>query len=264
MDIKLLSIDNQMKISDLDRKRYKAMGVHSTVVGSFTAAEAKLSEGGFDMIVINFDDETITPKALAEHYKTSKDHGSLPIVVTTVQSAERAAKALKGFVDLVIEFPIPSQQYVEQLRALLDQQTRQHQRINQSFTATITVLAGPATGKPRLLKALPTGERSGETSTAALRIACSVEDISSTGMLVGLDDQLDIGAQIEVQLQLPGYKKPFVASGNVVRQVPLSGEQTKPCGLGVKFHGFRGDSEKRLKNYLAKQHTRNSKISYYL
>lgn len=260
MDIKLLSIDNQMKISDLDRKRYKDMGVHSTVVGSFTDAEAKLAESPFDMIVINFDDETINPKALAEHYKNAKDHGKMPIVVTTVQSADRAAKALQGFVDLVIEFPIPSQQYVEQLRALLDQQTRQHQRINQSFAATITVLN--SSEKPRQLKAVPSGDRASEL--AAQRIACSVEDISSTGMLVGLDDQLAVGAHIEVQLQLPGYKKPFVASGNVVRQVPLNGEETRPCGLGVKFHGFRGDSEKRLKNYLAKQHTRNSKISYYL
>lgn len=261
MDIKLLSIDNQMKISDLDRKRYKDMGVHSTVVGSFTAAEDKLGGGTFDMIVINYDDETINPKALAEHFKKSADYGELPIVVTTVQSADRAARQLKGFVDLVIEFPIPSQQYVEQLRSLLDQQTRQHQRINQSFTATITVLPKPSPASQKAIKAV-TSERPTDLNTS--RVVASVEDISSTGMLLGLDDNLDIGANIEVQMQLPGYKKPFVASGNVVRQVTLNDDNAKPCGLGVKFHGFRGDSEKRLKNYLAKQHTMRSKISYYL
>lgn len=261
MDIKLLSIDNQMKISDLDRKRYKDMGVHSTVVGTFTAAETKLATGGYDMIVINDDDESLDAKALAEHFKGSKDYGDLPIVITTVQSAERASRRLKGFVDLVIEFPIPSQAYVEKLRSLLDQQTRQHQRINQSFTATITVLPGSGHQGKRVIKAV-TSEKAPDLG--AQRIIASVEDISSTGILVGLDDPLAIGAHIEVQLQLPGYKKPFIATGNVVRQVPLKGEDTKPCGLGVAFQGFRGDSEKRLKNYLTKQHTRNSKICYYL
>lgn len=259
--IKLLAIDNQVKISDLDRKRYKTMGVQSTVVGSFAESEDKLSQGDFDMIVINYDDESINAAALAEHYKNSKDYGKMPIVATTVQSAEKAGKALKGHADLVIEFPIPGQQFVEKLRSLLDQQTRQHQRINQQFTATIALL--PSGTMPVSTRKAAGSHLKAVTDTPQ-RMMASVDDMSSTGILLGTDDPLDIGSHIEVQLQLPGYKKPFIATGEVVRQVKPSEESSKPCASGVKFHGFKGDSEKRLKNYLTKQQIISSKISYYL
>lgn len=257
-NIKLLAIDNQSKVSDLDRKRYKSMGVHSSVVGTFAEAQEKLDSGSFDMILINYDDESLNAAALTEHYKDSQASRKMPIVVTTVQSAEAAAKALKGKADLIIEFPIPGQQFVEKLRGLLDQKTRQHQRINQSFSATISVAERSESKRP--LKAV--SDKPFEQKLS--RILATVEDISSTGILLGLDNEIPVGENIEVQLQLPGYKKPFVANGKVVRQVQLTDEGAKPQAVGVKFHGFRGDSEKRLKNYLTKQQIISSKISYYL
>lgn len=237
--IKLLSIDNKAKFSELDRKRYRNMGVLSHVVNSFTEAETELNTNSYDIIVLNFDYEKIDAASIAYHFKQTKEFSSIPIVITTVQDKGKAAKKMKDNSDLLIEFPIPGPAFVEKIRSLLDRQTRQNQRITHKLVASYI-----SKGK---------------------KYEASVEDISSTGVLLGIKNPITSGESVEIEFTLPGYKKPFKATGEVVREVDIKKdmpENTK--AIGAKFINFHGDSEKRLNSFLAKQEIVDSKLSYYL
>ena len=78
---------------------------------------------------------------------------------------------------------------------------------------------------------------------------CQSENLSATGMLVRSEDSAPVGTPVAANFTVPGSAEPIEATGRVVRET-MPGEIP---GIAVHFEGFAGDSEARLKSYLAQR-----------
>lgn len=239
--IKMLSIDDKMLTTDLDRAGYRNMGFLVRLVSSFQQAQKAISENGVDIIVINSDYEKIDALAICQHFKSSPETQHIPIVITSVQtSAAVRNAALDAGADLFVEQPIPRQYFIEKLKKTLDQVTRGTDRINLQEKVSLKI-----------------GDQNYELP---------IGDISSSGMLVATEISIANGGEkVELSFAIPGYRKPIEAHGIVVRRIHADGNTaTKMSGFGIKFESFKGDSKKRLEKYVSKTSDHDGKMIYYL
>ncbi|OPY93087.1 MAG: PilZ domain protein [Syntrophaceae bacterium PtaU1.Bin231] len=77
---------------------------------------------------------------------------------------------------------------------------------------------------------------------------CQTENISASGMLLRVDQQVPVGGDVRFELMLPGDTKPLRGSGTVVRHTYERRERIS--GLGIRFVGFEEDGQARLETYL--------------
>jgi len=238
--IKMLSIDDRMLTTDLDRAGYRNMGIVVKLATSFHEAENSLKDG-IDIIVINMDYQKIDALSVCRHFKEMEISAEIPVVITSVQTSASARKsALDAGSDLFVEQPVPRQYFVEKLKKLLEQKTRGEDRIDVKESVHLTY-----------------GTKS---------YHFPIGDISSSGMLVATEMDIPDGEAVEVSFLLPGYRKPIKAKCRVVRKITAEeGNLAKKIsGLGIRFEKFSGDSQKRLDRYVAKTSDKEGKMIYYL
>jgi CheY-like chemotaxis protein len=238
--IKMLSIDDRMLTSELDRAGYRNMGILVKQVASFAEAQDILSSETIDIIVINLDYEKIDALTICRHFKSTTNIAQLPVVLTSVQtSAAVRKKSLDAGADLFVEQPLPRQYFIEKLKKLLDQMTRANDRVDLKETVKITF--------------------------SNREFDLPIGDISSSGMLVATELDFPDGAVVNLSFLIPGYKKAIECSGTVVRTIRADGNTaTKATGVGIRFEKFDGDSEKRLERYIAKTSDKDGRMIYYL
>ncbi len=237
--IKMLSIDDRMLTTDLDRAGYRNMGIivrHST---TFSEAQQILSSDKIDIIVINLDYEKIDALGICKHFKSHNTTKDIPLVMTSVQTTAAARNSsLAAGADLFIEQPLPRQYFIEKLKKLLDQVTRSTERIDVGVRVQI--------------------HHNKDSYTY------EIADLSKTGMLVLCEKQpIPEGSSVKLSFMVPESKKPIEASGTVVRHVKTQGTEPRE-GLGIRFQSFSGDSERRLERYVEKVSDSSGKMLYYL
>lgn len=239
--IKLLTVDDRTVTTDLDRAGYKNMGVIVKLVKNFQETEEALKAEPIDLLVINHDYSKVDGLAICRHLKKLDAYKEVPIVITSVQtSAATREAALEAGADLFVEQPIPRQYFIEKVKRLLAQRTRNNDRVAHHGTAML--------------------HYEGE--------ACSVPigDLSASGVLISTNLELRQGLEVEMKFVIPGYKKPIHAKGEVVRILKpkeINGQDGNG-GIGIRFKEFFGDSEKRLDRYVAKSTDEQHGMLYYL
>lgn len=240
--IKMLLIDDKMLTSELDKAGYRSMGISVKQVANFAETQEVFKKETVDLLVINMDYSKIDAPTICQHYKNSPETAALPIVLTSVQSSASVKNsALKAGADLFVEQPLPRQYFIEKLKKLLDQVTRDNNRIDLQEQATLIW----------------------EDQTFVLPIA----DISSSGILVSTHENIPGSELVRLSFCLPGNKTPLKIGGRVVRRIEPSDTATapkKPSGLGIRFETFEGDSETRLEKYIASSSDHDKKLIYYL
>ena len=240
--IRMLTIDDRMLTTDLDRAGYRNMGIAVKHVSSFKDAQDAVEDGAADIIVINMDFEKVDGIAICQHFKSNDEYKEIPVVLTSVQSAASVKKsALGAGADLFVEQPLPRQYFIEKLKTLLEQQTRGNDRVEGLDAMVVLKIKGKTYDLP-------------------------IGDISTSGMLVTTDLDLPDQEAVEMTFSLPGYRKPIQAKGQVVRKINTIAGNTAHAivGVGIRFESFQGDSQKRLDKYVAKSNDKEGKMIYYL
>ena len=238
--IKMLVIDTRTVTTNLDRAGYRSMGVTVKSAENFKEANEIIESRPIDIIVINNDYAGIDAPIAVTEFKKQDSTREIPVVVTSVQtSAETRKRNLNAGADLYVEQPIPRQYFIEKLKKLLEQQTRATERVSLNGVADI--------------------EFNGEKSNIP------IGDLSTSGLLLTTDRDIEKGTKIYLSFEIPGYKKPIAVEGEVVRKIEkIESDPNRPHGLGVRFVDFQGDSEKRLEKYVTKTADENSRMIYYL
>jgi len=241
--IKMMTIDDRMLTTDLDRAGYRNMGIAVKQVTSFQDAKNALSKETIDIIVMNLDYDKIDALLICKHFKTQPESKDIPIVVTSVQtSATVKNNAINAGADLFVEQPLPRQYFIEKLKKLLSQQTRSDDRVGLKESVAVTF--------------------NGQT------LDFPITDLSISGMLIAADMKLlkvSDGEVVELSFVIPGYRKPVEVEGRVVRKISVDGNTaTEIKGIGIRFEKFSGDSEKRLEKYVAKTTDKEGRMIYYL
>lgn len=237
--IKMLLLDDRMVTTDLDRAGYRAMGVIVRSAISFQEAQEIVAKEKVDILVINYDYQKISAPLVCKHFKAQAETKELPVVITSVQTTAEARKTSLGAgADLFVEQPVPRQYFIEKLKKLLEQKTREQERVE--FRGDAVVVASNGT-----------------------EIKAPIGDVSSTGILISTELSLATDTKVEISFSLPGYKKPIQANGIVARSIPKS-EGNRFSGIGIRFVDFLGDSQKRLERYVSKTADEEARMKYYL
>lgn len=237
-NLTLLLIDDKSLTTDLDRAGYRKMGVTIRQAQTFQQAEDVLKGSDIDIVVINSDFKDINGLALCEHFKRQRETANIPIVITSVQDKPKELKNyIKAGMDLFVEQPVPRQFFIEKLRGLLDQKTRENDRLDFDGVVSFTI-----------------DEK---------EISCQIGDISKTGLLLLMSDNLPLDRSVEIDFSVPDYKKPIKVNGIIVRDIPKK-DSSERLGYGVRFDSFLGDSKRRLEKYLSKLNVEDPKLIYYL
>ncbi|SMF14324.1 PilZ domain-containing protein [Pseudobacteriovorax antillogorgiicola] len=233
--LKILSIDEKRITSDLDKAGYRKIGAQIIHVSSYAEAERILSEQEINILVINYDYKEVDSVATCEHIKRSRN---IPVVFTSVQNVPKKILKKELGPDLFIEQPIPRQYFIEKLRNLLDEQIRDTDRVTHGGSVAFNF--------------------EGED------VNCPIQDISKSGILLSTEQNLPSGTVLDMSFSIPGYKKPIRVEGEVVRKIEADRKRERAAGLGVRFKGFKGDSQKRLEKYILKSQNDDPKLVYYL
>ena len=175
---------------------------------------------------------------VCEHFKKDKATAHIPVIFTSVQSLPRKVSARELGPDLFVETPVPREYFIEQIRNLLEEKTRETARVTHPGVATF--------------------EYKGKT------IECPIHDISRSGILLSTDLNIEPGTKLNLAFELPGYLKAIKVEGEVIRRIAGDSRRDIPAGLGIRFDQFSGDSQKRLEKYVAKTQVDDPKLVYYL
>ncbi len=88
---------------------------------------------------------------------------------------------------------------------------------------------------------MPIGDRKG-------RILTFTENISTSGMLLGTGNELEIGQKFDFQVSLPDYDDAVTGKAEVVRHAVATRDPT--AGLGIRFVSFDDDGKEALARHL--------------
>lgn len=233
--LKILSIDEKRITSDLDKAGYKKIGAQIFNVSSYGDALKALSDHDINILVINYDFKDVDSVGTCEHIKRNHD---IPVVFTSVQNVPKKVLKREFGPDLFIEQPIPRQYFIEKLRNLLDEKTRDTDRVDHGGVVNFTFDGS--------------------------NHECPIDDISKSGILLATDHDIPSGTNLSLSFSIPGYKKPIKVEGDVVRKINSDAMKNRNAGLGVRFREFHGDSQKRLEKYILKSQVDDPKLVYYL
>ena len=236
--LKILFIDEKRITSDLEKASYRKVGVHIQQAINFAQAKDALQKEIADVIVINYDYGEIDAVSMCEHFKKQNATAAVPIIFTSVQPLPKRVTQRSTGPDLFIETPVPREYFIEQVRNLLEEKTRETERVVHEGVVVF--------------------ELSGKT------LECPIQDVSKSGILLATEINIDPGTKLSLSFALPGYKKPIKVDGEVVRQIAADGRRQTKAGLGIRFGEFNGDSQKRLEKYIAKSQHDDPKLVYYL
>lgn len=238
--IKMLSLDNKTLTTDLDRAGYRKMGVYVKPAANYDEARKILAAEKVDLIVVNMDYAAINATQIAKHLKAQPDYAQIPIVLTSVQTTAKVRNsALEAGADLFVEQPLPRQYFIEKLKQLLEHKTRTNDRVSINTEVTFTI-----------------GDKSDK---------CPIGDLSSSGILLSTNVELEDGMVVSLEFEIDGFKKPIKVEGEVVRTIRYSDKfPDRMSGVGIRFTTFQGDSQKRLEKYIETHAHADQKMHYYL
>lgn len=238
--IRMLSLDDRTMTTDLDRAGYRKMGVFVRPAANYEEAERLLSTESIDIVVINNDYARVDAVQVTKHLKSTEAWKSIPVVVTSVQTAAKVRNAaLEAGADLFVEQPLPRQYFIEKLKQLLEQKTRTTERVDVQSEVVMEIDGS--------------------------EIKCPIGDLSVSGILLVTATRYESGKKVTLHLELPGAKKPVTVTGEIVRSI--AGDKARPdvqTGVGIRFLKFQADGEKRLEKYIAKTADSSSRLIYYL
>ncbi len=86
-----------------------------------------------------------------------------------------------------------------------------------------------------------------EAGTADVPLPLAIIEVSATGAFVQSDLLLPVGAQLELQFDIPGRSDSLAAEGRVVR---VEDRGNKP-GMGIIFDKMSGDARAHLREFTA-------------
>jgi len=236
--ITMLSIDEKTMTTELDRAGYKSMGIIVKTAPTFPDAMQTLRNHSIDVVVINSDYLKVKGTEICEYLKQNEETAAIPVIMTSVQASSKGP-ALKAGADLFVEQPFPRNYFIERIKTLLEQKTRTNERVSVQVEAEVTI-----------------GKKTNRVPIA---------DLSSTGLLLSTEEKLSPGTKVSLSFEVPLYKKPILAQGEVVRFIEADAKNPdRASGLGIKFVSFEGDSEKRLEKFVSKTSDENNRMIYYL
>jgi CheY-like chemotaxis protein len=236
--LKILFIDEKRITSELEKAGYRKIGAHINQATNFNQAKDTLKSGHIDVIVINYDYAVIDACSICEHFKKDKATSATPVIFTSVQALPRKVANRAFGPDLFIETPVPREYFIEQIRSLLEEKTRETARVTHPGIATF--------------------DFNGQA------IECPIQDISRSGILLATELEIDPGTKLNLTFELPGYLKAIKVECEVIRRIAGDSRRDVSAGLGIRFGEFSGDSQKRLEKYIAKTQVDDPVLAYYL
>ncbi len=244
--VKLLKIDDKSLVSDLDKAGYRKMGVIVKAVHSEREAYAALKKDSYDVILINLDYPNVNAMSFCQRLKNDPKYSDLHVIITSVNAkVKNQQEALSAGASLFIEQPFPRPFLVEKIKKMLELKTRDEQRI---------------AGDAKLVI-----KRQGSV------LPCVLADLSSSGILVYLEDGIKLGEAVAIELSLPMVKKTLRIAGEVVRQVDSSKSVTASgdelvggIGMGIKFVSMSTADRNELEKYVHINNSKDLNMIYYL
>lgn len=236
--LKILFIDEKRITSELEKAGYRKIGAQIHQATNFPQAKQALKNSHFDVIVINYDYASVDASNVCEHFKKDKATADIPVIFTSVQALPRKVSARELGPDLFVETPVPREYFIEQIRGLLEEKTRETARV--------------------------THEGFAKFDFKGKSVECPIEDISRSGILLTTDLAIEPGTKLSLTFELPGYLKAIKVEGEVIRLIAGDSRRDISAGIGIRFGEFSGDSEKRLEKYVAKTQFDDPKLAYYL
>ena len=235
--VKLLMVDEKRMTTDLDNAGYKKLGITVRTATSFESVDRIIKDETIDVIVFNYDFKDIDSVQTCALFKSQNATADIPIIFTSVQGLPK--KILKSHLgpDLFVEQPVPRSYFIEKVKTLLDEKTRDTSRVDHGGMAIFDWDGQPA--------------------------QCEIQDLSQSGILLNTDIDIPNGETVSISFSVAGYKKPIVVDGEVVRRVS-SDKSGKLPGLGVRFVTFKSDSQRRLEKYILSTKKQDPKLVYYL
>jgi response regulator RpfG family c-di-GMP phosphodiesterase len=236
----ILKIDERNVTTELERAGYRSIGVNVRNANTFQEAMELLGQRNFDVLILNHDYQQIDAFLICSYLKEQPMTSELPIIITSVESTGTNRKAaLAAGADLFIEQPIPKQNFVEQLKKLLEQQTRSNNRVHINGQANI--------------------------SWNDQKFTLPIADISNTGILLSTTKEFSSGVAVHLQFALPESSKDIKVEGEIVRTIPADVNQPdRPFGVGIRFTAFTGQAEQIIKEFTARHADENKRLKYYL
>ena len=179
--VKLLMVDEKRMTTDLDIAGYRKLGINVKSATTFEAVDKIIKTETIDIIVFNYDFKEIDCVQTCALFKSSADTAEIPIVFTSVQSLPK--KILKSHLgpDLFIEQPIPRSFFIEKVKNLLDEKTRDTSRVDHGGVAIFDWEGQPA--------------------------QCEIQDLSQSGILLNTDIDIPNGQSVSISFHVSGYKK---------------------------------------------------------
>ena len=117
-------VDEKRMTTDLDNAGYRKMGVTIRQATTYENVQKVLDEETVDVIVFNYDYKEVDSVQVCSLFKANNKTADIPVIFTSVQSLPK--KILKSHLgpDLFIEQPIPRPFFIEKVKNLLDEKTR--------------------------------------------------------------------------------------------------------------------------------------------
>lgn len=241
--IKMLLVDDKSLTTSLDRAGYREMGVQVLSASDQQEAFNALENKAVEIVVINLDFLGSGARMICHTLRNREEWKEMPIVVTSVQaSSVHKSSAIDAGANLFVEQPIPRSYFIQKIKELLTKATRGNDRIRSADLGPVKLICSDQ------------------------EYSFPIGDISSSGMLVSTEKELDQGVVCSMEIRLPNSKKPIKIDGEVVRV--LKEDKNNPdrkAGLGIRFSKFKGDAQKKLTQFLDKHSSLgDEQMQYYL
>lgn len=242
--IKMLLISEISLATNLERSGLRQLGIHVVVVQEAETALSLLRQNRVDIVMINIDyfstDKTIL---LSQQIRSSKALNKLPVIASSAHIVRQVHDELqKAGVDLVIQRPLPKDALITAIKTLLHQDSRRDERNNEL---------------PYVKAALNNGIRT---------YPLAVINISISGMLGELTEELHLGKECHIALTLKDVTRPLIIVGKTLRAAegPINTHNSKTHRVAIKFVSFEGGSKDTLEKYLEKYAEEKNTLTYYL
>jgi len=181
----------------------------------------------FDVVVIGYP---VSDDTLAQFLETARAEGSACrraglVLVTAPEHDDKALELIGRGANRVVS----TDKLDPALGEAVDQLTSTAPRLLVRAPATIKLFAD---GRP-------------------LHVMAQIENLSTSGMLLGGVTQFPAGTSFDFEISVPGESAPIRGTAEITRSTNAHNESIE--GVGVRFVGFTGSDRIRLEMYLGRK-----------
>lgn len=217
---KVLLVDDVGLFLQLEETFFKRKNCIILIAKSGDEAIRIVKENTPDLIVLDFYMPGMNGDEVCKIIKSDEKLKYIPIIMVSKSSkTEDIEKCLKAGADHYITKPIKQTELLEKAAELLKIPMRRSMRI---------------------FVKLEVEGKSGVQSFFA-----KTENISSTGMFIICDRELEVNSSVILKFFLPGSKDEITVKGTIVRADP-----TKNIGYGISFHDITPEVQQKLDNFI--------------